>query len=74
MGGRLMSELVITVNGESRMIPYPATLTDLLQHLDLDPRAVIVELNREIIRRPRLAETWLTNGDTVEVVHFVGGG
>jgi len=69
-----MSEVVITVNGESRMMPHPATLMDLLQHLDLDPRAVIVELNREIIRRPRLAETWLTDGDTVEVVHFVGGG
>jgi thiamine biosynthesis protein ThiS len=33
-----------------------------------------VELNREIVRRPRLADTPLTEGDSIELVHFVGGG
>jgi thiamine biosynthesis protein ThiS len=69
-----MSELIIKVNGQDHMVPSPATLADLLQQLDLDPRAVVVELNREIVRQPRLAETPLANGDTVELVHFVGGG
>jgi thiamine biosynthesis protein ThiS len=69
-----MSELIIKVNGQDHMVPSPATLADLLQQLDLDPRSVVVELNREIVRRPRLAETSLANGDTVELVHFVGGG
>jgi thiamine biosynthesis protein ThiS len=69
-----MSELIIRVNGQDHMVPSPATLADLLQQLDLDPRAVVVELNREIVRRPRLTETSLANGDTVELVHFVGGG
>ena len=69
-----MSELVITVNGDTQVVPHPSTLEDLLGQLDLDPRAVVVELNREIIRRARLGETWLANGDTVEIVHFVGGG
>jgi thiamine biosynthesis protein ThiS len=52
----------------------PATLADLLQHLSLDPRAVVVEHNREIVRRPALEETPLRDGDLVELVHFVGGG
>jgi len=69
-----MSELIIRVNGQDQMVPSPATLADLLQQLELDPRAVVVELNREIVRRPRLTETSLANGDTVELVHFVGGG
>jgi thiamine biosynthesis protein ThiS len=69
-----MSELEIIVNGESRRIPGPATVTDLLGHLGLDPRVVVVELNREIVRRPRLEATPLADGDTVELVHFVGGG
>ena len=69
-----MSEMIITVNGQDHMVPDPTTLTELLQQLDLDPRAVVVELNRKIVRRPRLAETRLANGDTVELVHFVGGG
>jgi thiamine biosynthesis protein ThiS len=55
-------------------VPGPATLLDLLDHLGLDPRTVVVELNREIVRRPRLGETALAEGDSVELVHFVGGG
>jgi thiamine biosynthesis protein ThiS len=68
------SEIDILVNGETRRIPSPATLLDLLGHLTLDPRSVVVELNREIVRRPKLGETMLAQGDQVELVHFVGGG
>jgi thiamine biosynthesis protein ThiS len=68
------SEIEILVNGETRRIPSPATLLDLLSHLTLDPRTVIVELNREIVRRPRLGETTIAEGDRIELVHFVGGG
>ena len=66
--------LQILVNGTTRSIPSPATLADLLTHLELDPRQVVVELNREIVRRARLAEVTLAEGDSVELVHFVGGG
>ncbi|HEX6104979.1 MAG TPA: sulfur carrier protein ThiS [Gemmatimonadales bacterium] len=69
-----MSELAIVVNGESRRVPGPATLLDLLGHLGLDPRTVVVELNRRIVRRPLLGDTALAEGDSVELVHFVGGG
>ncbi|MGH7509621.1 MAG: sulfur carrier protein ThiS [Gemmatimonadales bacterium] len=69
-----MSQLEIVVNGEVRRLPGPATAADLLHHLGLDPRTVVVELNRQIVRRPRLAETQLADGDAVELVHFVGGG
>ena len=66
--------LDIVVNGETRRVPAPATLDDLLRHLGLDPRAVVVEHNRRIVRRPQLGETALAAGDAVELVHFVGGG
>jgi thiamine biosynthesis protein ThiS len=69
-----MSELRIVVNGDARQVPGPATLLDLIARLGLDPRTVVVELNREIIRRPRLGQTALADGDAVELVHFVGGG
>lgn len=69
-----MSEIEIVVNGEPRRLPGPASASDLLQHLGLDPRTVVVELNRRIVRRPQLSETALSDGDTVELVHFVGGG
>jgi thiamine biosynthesis protein ThiS len=69
-----MSEIRLIVNGESRSVPGPATLSSLLAALELDPRMVVVELNREVVRRPRLAEVALADGDQVELVHFVGGG
>ncbi len=69
-----MSEFHVLVNGESRRVPGPATIADLLRQLKLDPRTVVVELNRQIVRRPRLEETPLSEGDSIELVHFVGGG
>jgi thiamine biosynthesis protein ThiS len=69
-----MSELTVVVNGEERRVPGPATLLDLLRHLELDPRTVVVERNREIVRRPQLGDTALAEGDAIELVHFVGGG
>lgn len=69
-----MNDLHLMVNGDPRAVPGPATLADLLSHLGLDPRMVVVELNREIIRRPRLGEVNLQEGDQIELVHFVGGG
>ena len=69
-----MSHVQITVNGEARRVSAPATLDDLLRQLGLDPRTVVVEHNRRIVRRPALGDTLLSAGDAVELVHFVGGG
>ena len=69
-----MGELTVVVNGEERRVPGPATLLDLLRQLGLDPRTVVVERNREIVRRPQLGDTALAEGDAIELVHFVGGG
>ena len=69
-----MNTLAVTINGETRRIPGPASLLDLLAQLGLDPRTVVVEHNRVIVRRPRLGEVALADGDAVELVHFVGGG
>ena len=69
-----MSTIAVTINGETRRVPAPGSLLQLLEHLGLDPRTVVVELNREIVRRPRLGETGVADGDAIELVHFVGGG
>lgn len=66
--------LSITVNGAPRTVPGPISLAGLLEHLGLDPRAVVVERNRAIVRRPSLADTPVVEGDVIELVHFVGGG
>lgn len=69
-----MSTLTLVINGERRHVPPVADLAALLAHLHLDPRTVVVERNREIVRRPALAATPVREGDEIEIVHFVGGG
>jgi thiamine biosynthesis protein ThiS len=64
----------LTINGDIRTIAPADSVEHLLRQLELDPRAVVVELNREIIRRADLDRTPVTEGDVVEIVHFVGGG
>lgn len=63
------------VNGEARSLPGGSTLGALLRALALDPRQVVVEHNREIIRdRAVLDGRLIGDGDAVEIVQFVGGG
>ena len=64
----------ITINGERRAVAAGATLLELLASLQLDPRVVVVEHNRAIVRRPRLSVVTVTEGASIELVHFVGGG
>lgn len=64
----------LTINGMSRTVAPVDNVEHLLAELAVDPRAVVVEVNREIIRRPALATTAIREGDTIEIVHFVGGG
>jgi sulfur carrier protein len=66
--------ITVSVNGQSRELASGSSLLDLLSALELDPRAVVVELNREIVRRPQLETTSVKDGDAIELVQFVGGG
>lgn len=66
--------VAVVVNGASRAVAEGTTLRELLTQLGLDPRAVVVEHNRRIVRRDALDATRLAGGDAIELVHFVGGG
>ena len=69
------SKITLTVNGAPREIPRNSTLAELLGALRVDPRLVVIEHNRTILRdREKYATRSLANGDVVEIVHFVGGG
>jgi thiamine biosynthesis protein ThiS len=65
--------LTLTVNGESRRTTA-TTVAALVRELGLVPEKVAVERNGEIAPRSTLAEVALADGDTLEIVHFVGGG
>ena len=64
----------IIFNGKPREIQASITIQEFLDQLQLDCTQVVVEHNRRIITRQRLEDTLLNNGDSLEVIHFVGGG
>ena len=69
------STLSLTVNGDPRSVAAGISLAEYLASLKLDPRLVVVEHNRTILRnRDAYPSIILADGDVLEIVHFVGGG
>ena len=64
----------VIVNGNTRDVPDGLTVKDLVVHLGLTEGPVAVEINREIVPRAQHATRVVASGDTIEIVHFVGGG
>ncbi|MBA2871976.1 sulfur carrier protein [Anoxybacillus calidus] len=65
----------IIINGDKILLPESVkTVSDLLSHFQLNNKIAIVEVNLNIINKQDYEITTLSNGDKVEIVHFVGGG
>jgi thiamine biosynthesis protein ThiS len=74
MNKTMNEQIRVHLNGEDRDVAAGLTVRGLLESLDLEPRLVVVERNREILSRSRYDEVEVHEGDTLELVHFVGGG
>jgi sulfur carrier protein len=64
----------LIINGKEQSFDDPLTLADLIEQLGMKGDRVAAELNRDIVSRTQWAETSLKDGDSLEIVHFVGGG
>ncbi len=64
----------IKLNGSERDVPEHTTVAMLLEHLNLRAQPVAVEVNRELVPRPRHEQHVLAVNDAVEIVTLVGGG
>jgi thiamine biosynthesis protein ThiS len=64
----------LTINGEVRSFESPLTIAALLDQLGLKQDRVAVEYNRRLLQRTEWAQTSLAEGDSLEIVQFVGGG
>ena len=67
-------DVKIKLNGEEKEIADGVTLIVLLEQLKIRPARVVVERNRDIVSRDAYGATLLREGDSLEIVHFVGGG
>ena len=66
--------LQVQVNGEPRRVGAGLSIAAMLGELGIDPQRVAVEHNREIVPRSTLGDVQISDGDSFEIVHFVGGG
>ena len=64
----------LTINGRPVELAAETPLLSYLEQLGIQPRAVAVELNGEILERAVFPETGFRGGDEVEIVRMVGGG
>jgi thiamine biosynthesis protein ThiS len=68
------ASIEITLNGRLRTLGGGMSVSDLVASLDLQDRLVVVERNGEIVPRSEFPSIEVVEGDTLEIVHFVGGG
>lgn len=64
----------LIINGQKRAYDNVRSLQDLISQISQKPEHVIAELNEKIVKRDNWTETDIKDGDTIELVTFVGGG
>ena len=64
----------ITLNGDTHEVVAPLSVTELLALLSIDARRVAVEHNLVVLKRHTFDTTLVREGDSIEIVNFVGGG
>ena len=69
-----INKIKITVNGKISRIKDDLQLSSYIKKLKIPIKKVAVELNEEIIDKNKLSKIKLKNNDTIEIVHFIGGG
>jgi thiamine biosynthesis protein ThiS len=64
----------IRINDEERDFAPDATILDVVTQLGLNPKVVVAQRNGDIVPREAFGSTALFDGDTLDLVRFVGGG
>jgi thiamine biosynthesis protein ThiS len=64
----------VFINGQVREVREEETIVSLLEQLGIKQQHIAIELNKKVLKRKDWEEKKLLEGDTIEIVHFVGGG
>ncbi|MDR1663037.1 MAG: sulfur carrier protein ThiS [Endomicrobium sp.] len=66
--------ITIKLNGKNKNVKKNLSLLKLLEDKKIVPDTVVVALNMNVVNQTKLDKTFLSNGDSVEVLRFVAGG
>ena len=64
----------VTINGDTHSLDSTLSLIDLLAHFEIEEGKVAIEYNREIVPKSTFDQVTISDGDQLEIVHFIGGG
>ena len=64
----------ITLNGKIHILEKETSIASLITDLQLDPRKIAIEYNLTIIPCKEYDDIYITEGDVLEIVQFIGGG
>ena len=64
----------LKLNGTDSEFQDGITVAGLLENLEIEPAKAAVEVNLKIIKKQDYQEQILKDGDSIEIVNFVGGG
>jgi sulfur carrier protein len=64
----------LLVNGAALDLPDGASVSNLIERMQLSGKRLAVEVNGEIVTRSAHADTQLREADRVEIVQAIGGG
>ena len=70
----IKNKIKIKVNGKKLTFDHNSSVEKLTKKLKIPLNKVAIELNKKILDKKKLKKIKLSNGDKIEIVHFIGGG
>ena len=64
----------VTINGNEKEFDEKLSIQGMLEVLNSQNKMIVIEKNLEIVPKELFAQTFLKNGDDIEIISFVGGG
>ena len=62
------------INGQEQTLSRGTTLLEFLETKDVPIKAIVVELNKEVLPKGQYEGIVLDDGDTLEIIQIIGGG
>ena len=64
----------LTVNGESMKFEQAVSLVQIMKQLKIEDQVMAAAVNMEVVKKESWSQYQPKDGDTIEMLHFVGGG
>ena len=68
------NKIKIKVNGKKVIFNNNESIEVLIKKLKIPLNKVAIELNKKILNKKKINKIKLIDNDTIEIVHFIGGG